>query len=209
MQLKCDRYTNANWPHCTISSLALRRSAKIADSKLVNEAENTLTAFRPSLLSCRFLKFPVESKPERYNACLHYAGICSHFHTKLFWHTVCQGPLETSIKSSQYSAQRSVSVIIPFIVLTILFSGSVFTGVSTVEGPLSVRVSATVKRSLSNCLARMVYTVYKSSTSIQKATRHNYSEVSCCWKSLVLSRTMALQSLSRCSSVYLWTAWFR
>ena len=67
---------------------------------------------------------------------------------------------------------RSVSVVIPFVVLTILFSGSVFTHVSTVERPLFVRVSATVKRSLSNCFARMVYTVYKSSTSIQKATRH-------------------------------------
>ena len=140
---------------------------------------------------------------------LEYAPILILFCLKLFWHTVCQGPLETSIKSSQYSAERSVSVVIPFVVLTILFSGSVFTHVSTVERPLSVRVSATVKTLLSNCFARMVYTVYKSSTSIQKAIRHNYSEVSCCWKSLVLSRTMGLQSLSRCSSIYLWTAWFR
>ena len=50
------------------------------------------------------------------------------------------------------------------VVMTILFSGSVFTHVNTVERMrkmLSVRVSATVERSLSNCFARMVYTVYK------------------------------------------------
>ena len=62
--------------------------------------------------------------------------------------------------------------------MTILFSGSIFTHVNTVERMrkmLSVRVSATVERSLSNCFARMVYTVYKSGTtshiSIRKATR--------------------------------------
>ena len=42
------------------------------------------------------------------------------------------------------------------IVLTILFSGSI-----SCVLVLSVRVSATVERSLSNCFARMVYTTYK------------------------------------------------
>jgi len=46
------------------------------------------------------------------------------------------------------------------VVLTIPFSGSVFTRVSIVERSLSVRVSATIERLLSNCFARMVYYAY-------------------------------------------------
>ena len=47
------------------------------------------------------------------------------------------------------------------VVLTIPFSGSIFTRISTVERLLSMRVSATIKRSLSNCFARMIYTPCK------------------------------------------------
>ena len=54
-----------------------------------------------------------------------------------------------------------VFVLTPSVVLTIPFSGSIFTRVSTVERPLLVRVSATIERPLSKCFANVIYTTVK------------------------------------------------
>ena len=66
---------------------------------------------------------------------------------------------------------------------------------------MSVRVSATVERLLSNCFARMVYTTYKKqrilhiySKGYKAPTVQKLLKISC-------AVALALQSLSRCSSV--------
>ena len=99
-----------------------------------------------------------------------------------------------------YDHLHSVSVLIPFHSI----DNSVFTHVNTVERSrktMSVRVSATVERLLSNCFARMVYTTYKKQRILHIHSKGYKAPTIQKLLKILCAVALASQSLSRCSSV--------